>query len=141
VIQGDPSLFFYPLNNGLSLLIIGDRVDVCYLIYRVWYLLVTPCEVVSQASRGVYLFDNGLSDFLIQPCRSDFFLLLIGDLSMGRIEVSSLDSLLTCLPAIELPTSFCGGLSLGPVFVSGSSDSLVSISPSTSVSFCGTSLS
>jgi hypothetical protein len=51
---------------------------------RFWYLLISPCEVVSQATHGVYLFRSGLSNFFTLFCRSDLYLSLIGDLNIGH---------------------------------------------------------
>jgi len=84
MIQGDSSLLCGPMNDSLSLLIIGDRIDVSDLIYQVWYLLITPCEIISQASHNVNLFESGLLNFFVLPCRSHFLLFLTGDLSIGK---------------------------------------------------------
>jgi hypothetical protein len=84
VIQCDISFLCSPLNDGLSLSIIGDRIDICYLVYRLGYLLIAPCEYVSQATGGVYLFKIGLLNFLVVPRRPDLYLSLIRGLSIER---------------------------------------------------------
>jgi hypothetical protein len=142
VIQGDPSLLCSPLNDGLSLLIIGDHIDVCYLVYQFWYLLIAPCELVSQAPSGVYLFKSGLSNFFTFPCRSDLYLSLVGDLNIGQnrgvgyrlvtyllVDCRTVDFLLWRFVTSDVASASCP------------SDSLVLRPPSAPVSFCETSLS
>jgi hypothetical protein len=84
MIQSDPSLFCGPLNDGLPLLIIGDRIYVCYFIYHFWYLMISPCEVVSQATHGVYFLRNGISNFFTLFCRSGLYLSFFEDLNIGH---------------------------------------------------------
>jgi hypothetical protein len=82
VIQCDPPFLFGSLDGGLSLLIIGDRIDICYLIYRLRNLLITPCECVSQTSSGVYLFKIRFLNLFILLRRPNLFVSFVGDLSI-----------------------------------------------------------
>jgi hypothetical protein len=64
-IQRDPPFLCGSLDDGLLLSIVGDHIDIGYLIYRFGNLLITPCECVSQIFGGVYLFKIGFLNFLV----------------------------------------------------------------------------
>jgi hypothetical protein len=64
-VQRDPPYIFCSLDDGLPLSIVGDHINIDYLIHRFGNLLITPCECISQIYGGVYLFEVRFLNFLI----------------------------------------------------------------------------